>query len=138
MKTSVFLIEDEPGCRQMLLDVLAHNPMLRVVGQAPSMAEAKSHIDQQPSEVFLVNTSLSDGSGIDVMHYIQKCQPQAKILALSALGDEKHIFSSLHAGASGYLLKNQIASHLVESIVCLINGGGYLCAHASKLRTRTP
>jgi DNA-binding NarL/FixJ family response regulator len=133
MKTSVFLIEDEPDFGKILMHVLNKHPLLDVAGWAPSMAEAKSHIDQNENDVFLVDTSLPDGSGIDVMRYIKERQPQAKILALSTLGDEKHILSSLQAGASGYLLKSHTSSHLIESIVSLVNGGGYLCAHASKV-----
>ena len=133
MKTSVFLIEDEPEFAKVVMHVLSTTPLLQVTGWASTMAEAKPLIDQDESDVFLVDTGLSDGSGIGVVRYIKERQPQAKILALSTLGDEKHILSSLQAGASGYLLKSHTSSHLIESIVSLVNGGGYLCAHASKV-----
>lgn len=133
MKTSVFMIEDEPECQTLLMDLMARSPLLDVTGLAASVAEAKTHIDRHACEVFLVNTVLPDGSGIEVMRHIQARQPQAKILAVSTLGDEKHILGSLQAGASGYLLKAQLSNHLIESIISLINGGGYLCAHTSKV-----
>jgi DNA-binding NarL/FixJ family response regulator len=133
MKTSVFLIEGEPECQTMVMRLLAGSSLLDVTGVADSVAQAKPHIDRHECEVFLVNTVLPDGSGIDLMRHIQTRQPWAKILAVSTLGDEKHILGSLQAGASGYLLKAQLSNHLIESIISLINGGGYLCAHTSKV-----
>ncbi len=133
MKVSVFIIEDDPEFGKVLLTLLAATPLLDVAGIAPCMAEARIHIDQVENDVYLVDISLPDGSGIDMMRHIKERYPQAKILALSTLGDEKHIFNSIQAGASGYLLKSEMPANIIQSIVNLVNDGGYLSGHASKV-----
>lgn len=133
MKRTVFVIDDDWDFSKVLLALLATSPLLDVVGVASSSAEARRHIDEHESDVYLVDISLPDGSGIELMRRIRNRHPNAKILALSTLGDEKHIYNSIQAGASGYLLKSEMPSHIIQSIINLINDGGYLSAHASKV-----
>jgi DNA-binding NarL/FixJ family response regulator len=133
MKTSVFVIDDDWDFSKVLLNLLATSPLLDVAGVAASVADAQRHIGEQSNDVYLVDISLPDGSGIDLMRYIRQRQPLAKILALSTLGDEKHIQSSLQAGAAGYLLKSEMPANIIQSIISLVNDGGYLSGHASKV-----
>jgi DNA-binding NarL/FixJ family response regulator len=133
MKISIFIIEDDPGFGKLLLSVLSTTPLLEVAGIAQCLADARSQIDKFENDVYLVDISLPDGSGIDIMHYIKERYTGAKILALSTLGDEKHIFNSIQAGAAGYLLKSEMSTNVIQSIVSLVNDGGYLSSHASKV-----
>ena len=55
-------------------------------------------------------------TGIDATYCILKNQPGVKVLALSSFGDAELIDHMLQVGASGYLLKQESASILVESI----------------------
>jgi len=133
MKTCLFIIEDDPDFGESLKSVLMTSPFFEVTGIAPTIAEAKAHMDVVEDALFLVDLNLPDGSAVLIMQHIRAKYPRAKILALSALGDEKHILSSIQAGAAGYLLKSEIPANLTQSIINLINGGGYLGAHASKI-----
>ena len=133
MKISVFIIEDDPGFGKLLLSVLSTTPLLEIAGIAQCLADARSHIDKYENDVYLVDISLPDGSGIDIMQYIRERYMGAKILALSTLGDEKHIFNSIQAGAAGYLLKSEMSTNIIQSIISLVNDGSYLSSHASKV-----
>jgi DNA-binding NarL/FixJ family response regulator len=133
MKTTIFIIEDDLDFAKSLKHLLAANPLLEVAGIALTLEAAKLHINNIENEIYLVDITLPDGSGIDMMSYIHKKYPQSKILALSMLGDEKHIFNSIQAGASGYLLKSEMPDNIIQSIISLINNGGYLSGHASKV-----
>lgn len=133
MKISVFIIEDDPEFGKSLLTLLATTPLLNATGIAPCLADARPQIDHMENDVYLVDISLPDGSGIDMMRYIKARYPNAKILALSTLGDEKHILSSIQAGAAGYLLKSEMPANVIQSIISLVNDGGYLSGHASKI-----
>lgn len=133
MKTSLFIVEDDPDFGKTLCLLLKKSPFLEISGIATSVSAAKVHIDEFEDQIYLVDLTLPDGNGIQVMKCILKKYPRAKILALSTLGDENHILTSIKAGASGYLLKSEMPENIIQSIISLINGDGYLSGHASKI-----
>jgi DNA-binding NarL/FixJ family response regulator len=133
MKTTIFIIEDDPDFGKVLQSLLGTNPFFEIAGIATTITGAKAHIDKSENEIYLVDLTLPDGNGIQVMQHIRIKYPRAKILALSTLGDEKHIINSIQAGASGYLLKSEMPANITQSIISLINGDGYLSGHASKI-----
>lgn len=133
MKLSLYLIEDDPNFAKALLQLLLSSPLFEVVGHATTLAEARAFIRQRSVDVFLVDISLPDGNGIDVMREIRAAYADTKIMVLSTLGHEKHILASLQAGASGYLLKSEMPAQVIQAIVSVANDGGALGQHASKV-----
>jgi DNA-binding NarL/FixJ family response regulator len=133
MQTSIFFIDDDVEFGKGLMSFLRQHPFLKVVGPALTCAEARAHIESNSEDIYLVDITLPDGSGVDVMRLIRRKHPEAKILALSTLGDEKHVVSSIEAGAVGYLLKSEIPENILRGIISLINNGGFLSGHSSKV-----
>ena len=64
----------------------------------------------------LVDLGLPDGSGIEVIEFIKKVQPETTCIVTSIFDDDKHVFPALKAGASGYLLKDQPIEHIVQAL----------------------
>lgn len=83
-------------------------------------------------DVFWVDISLPDGSGIDLVKKIKQEQPQALCLMCTLHDDDKYIFDALQAGADGYILKNSSAAKMLESIYELINGGSPMSAFIAR------
>lgn len=133
MKLSIYLIEDDLDFAKQLLQLLLSSPSFEVVGHATTLAEAREFLRAQPADVFLVDISLPDGHGIDLMREIHTQYVHAKIMVLSTLGHEKYIVSSLQAGALGYLLKSEMPAQIVHSILSVANDGGALGQHASRV-----
>jgi DNA-binding NarL/FixJ family response regulator len=133
MTLQVFLVEDDHEFGQALVDLIRTNPLLHVCGWANTVAEALANLATSAADIYLVDLGLPDGSGQQVIEHIARQQPRARILVLSTLGDPKHILSSLELGAHGYLLKSDPPQHLLQSIITLINEGGVLSGHASKV-----
>lgn len=133
MTLQVFLVEDDHEFGQALVDLIRTNPLLHVCGWANTVAEALANVATSAADIYLVDLGLPDGSGQQVIEHIARQQPRARILVLSTLGDPKHILSSLELGAHGYLLKSDPPQHLLQSIITLINEGGVLSGHASKV-----
>ena len=133
MKTSLFIVEDDVDFSRGLVALIGQSSLLTVSGIGATLSEARIHIDAHEDDIYLVDITLPDGNGIDIMRYVRQKYPKSKILALSTLGDEKHIVSSVAAGASGYLLKSEMPANIIHSIICLINDGGYLSGTSSKV-----
>jgi len=133
MTLQVFLVEDDPEFGRSLVELIRSSPLLQLCAWADTVALALDNIGTTSADVFLVDLGLPDGSGQQVIEHIAKTRPHARVLVLSTLGDPKHILSSLELGAHGYLLKSDPPEHILRSIITLINEGGVLSGHASKI-----
>jgi DNA-binding NarL/FixJ family response regulator len=133
MQTSIYLIDDDVEFGRRLMAYLNQQPFFEVAGVAQTIAEGRAHIQENSEDIYLVDITLPDGSGIELMRFIRQRRPEAKILALSTLGDEKHIVGSIEAGAAGYLLKSEMPENILRGIISLINDGGFLSGHSSKV-----
>lgn len=133
MTIPVFLVEDDPAFGRSLVELIRTTPLLQLCGWADTVALALDNIGTSDADVFLVDLGLPDGSGHTVIQHIARTRPEARVLVLSTLGDPKHILSSLELGAHGYLLKSDPPEHILHSIITLVNEGGVLSGHASKV-----
>jgi DNA-binding NarL/FixJ family response regulator len=133
MTIQVFLVEDDPEFGRHLADLIRANPLLQLCGWADTVALALDNIRNSQADVFLVDLGLPDGSGQTVIQQIARLRPAARVMVLSTLGDPKHILSSLEMGAHGYLLKSEPPELILQHIITLVNEGGVLSGHASKI-----
>jgi DNA-binding NarL/FixJ family response regulator len=133
MTIQVFLVEDDPEFGRNLVAMIRTNPLLHLCGWADTVALAIDNLRTTDADVFLVDLGLPDGSGQIVIQHIARHRPQARVMVLSTLGDPKHILSSLEMGAHGYLLKSDPPELILNSIITLVNDGGVLSGHASKI-----
>jgi DNA-binding NarL/FixJ family response regulator len=133
MTIQVFLVEDDPEFGRQLVDLIRTNPLLQLCGWADTVALALDNIRSSQADVFLVDLGLPDGSGQTVIQHIARARPAARVMVLSTLGDPKHILSSLEMGAHGYLLKSEPPERILHDIITLVNEGGVLSGHASKI-----
>lgn len=133
MTLQVFLVEDDPEFGRSLVELIRSTPLLELAGWSDSIVQAKSDISTTNADVYLVDLGLPDGSGQTIIELLAHTRPHARVMVLSTLGDPKHILTSLERGAHGYLLKSDPPEHILQSIITLINEGGVLSGHASKV-----
>jgi DNA-binding NarL/FixJ family response regulator len=122
MSLSVSLIEDDDKIRQYLTEIIQSSNYCTLQGVAKNGAEARKIIEEDKTDVYLVDLGLPDVDGTELIALIKATCLDAQSLVISTFGDSKHISSSIRAGASGYLLKDEIAPALIDKIVALRNG----------------
>lgn len=122
MAISVSIIEDEDLTREHLACLVSSSNLCKLAGSASSGKAAVELIEQNVSDVYLVDLGLPDVDGIELISLIRASCREAQIMVLSTLGDARQIDRSIRAGATGYLLKDRAYSDLVEQIVRLHNG----------------
>lgn len=89
------------------------------ISVAGSLAEAKPHIESAPP-LALIDLGLPDGSGIRL---IEKLQPLGTLcIVATVFDDDAHLFPALHAGAQGYVLKDQSTDTLAEMLTGIASG----------------
>ncbi len=122
----VFLADDHALFREGVKALLAEEPDIAVAGEAGTAKETLQRIKNEPWDVLLLDISLPDGSGIDLLRQIRPHKPELPILILSMHPEEQFAVSLLRAGANGYITKDAIPQQVVQAIRTLLNGRKYI------------
>ena len=123
MAIRVTIVEDNPGMRESLRELVAQAPQLTCATAHATGEEALRHFEQEAPDVVLMDINLPGMSGIECVVRMKVRRPATQVLMLTMYEDSELIFESLRAGASGYLLKNQPATELVQAIEQVHAGG---------------
>ena len=111
----ILIADDEALMRGALVDLLATDPALEVVGEAADASEAiELAIHHQP-DVAVLDIKMP-GGGLQAAQRIGRLSPRTKILALTAYADRSAVLAMLRAGARGYLLKGSGAGDVLDAI----------------------
>ena len=116
MSVRVFLLDDHEVVRRGLRDLLEAEDDLEVVGEAGTAEEAYGRIPATRPDVAVLDVRLPDGDGIEVCREIRSKHPEIQCLMLTSFADDEALFSSIMAGAAGYLLKQVKGTDLVGGI----------------------
>jgi two-component system, NarL family, response regulator DevR len=81
---NVFIVEDAPKTRKELADLLADEKGLVVVGEAGSVREALVGIEATLPEAVLLDISLPDGSGVEVLKFIRRHELDLYVIVLTS------------------------------------------------------
>jgi DNA-binding NarL/FixJ family response regulator len=125
MPCRVFIIEDHPVMRQMLHEFIAGVPEMEVCGVAGSGEEALEHLEAAHADLLLIDMSLPEMSGIDVVTSVHMMWPQLRCLMVSGHGEASYVKRAFDAGASGYVLKGN-PHELPGAIQQVLAGDTYL------------
>jgi two-component system response regulator DevR len=124
--TNVFLVDDHEVVRRGVADLLESESDLRVVGEAGTVAEARTRIPATRPDVALLDVRLPDGSGIDLCRHLRATVPSVACLILTGYDDDQAVLSAVIAGAAGYVLKDIRGSTLIDSVRAVAAGRSLL------------
>lgn len=97
-----------------------------MVGEAATAAEAVEKALLLRPDVVLMDVRLPDQSGVEACRKIRSADPRIRVLMLTSYSDDEAIFSSVMAGASGYLLKVIEAEGIYRAVVSVAEGRSML------------
>lgn len=112
----VMLVDDHEVVRKGLRSIIESADDLQVVAEAGTVAEALLQARKSLPDVVVMDVRLPDGSGIEAAREIRTNRQAARILILTSYADENAVFSSIMAGAAGYLLKEANGPELLAAI----------------------
>lgn len=115
-KRRVFLVEDHPVTREGFAQLINYQPDLTVCGQADTVKLALAGIQEAQPDLAIVDISLSESSGLDLIKDL-KCQHAAlPVLVLSTHDEALYAERALRAGARGYVMKQAPTSEVMKAI----------------------
>jgi len=123
-KIRVLLVDDHPVVRVGLERILGQCSDITVVGAAETGGEAVDLADALQPDVVLLDLSLPDAHGLDLIHDLSEPEPGGrKILVLTVHDDGDMAVKAVRAGARGYVLKSSSGEELLAAIRRVAHGG---------------
>lgn len=124
----IMLCDDHPIFREGLKKTLLQQSDVRIAGEAENGAELLKKAAEERFDVIILDISLPDMNGLDVLKALQDSGNKAAVIILSMHPEEQYATRALKAGAAGYLQKESVPGELVNAIRRVAQGGKYITA----------
>jgi len=122
----VFIVDDHPAIREAVADTIDGTMDLEICGQASSSDEAFRMIEDLEPDVAIVDISLNDAHGLDLVQNVRAQYPDVKMIVFSMYDENVYAERAIRAGASGYLMKSEPTKSVIEAIRSVHRGEVYL------------
>ncbi len=126
MMQTIVVVDDHPIVRQGLIRLISSEPNLRVVGEAEDSDSALDVVRVEHPSLVLVDLSLKNSSGIELIKDIAALAPEAKVLVVSLHDESVYAERALRAGARGFVMKSEAIDDVLVAIKVVVSGGVYL------------
>jgi DNA-binding NarL/FixJ family response regulator len=126
--TCILLADDHAVVRQGLKQILLDSIPGATFGEAASGEEAIRKSRAAVWDIIILDISLPDKSGLDVLKELRQAQPRLPVLVLSMHPEAQFAVRVLKAGAAGYVTKRTAAKDLVAAVRKVLAGGRYVSA----------
>lgn len=128
----VLVVDDHAIIRKGLKQILDDTDDMRVTGEAESGMQAIQMARSDAFDLLLLDISLPDKHGVEVLKQLKITHPQLSILMLSMHAEEQYAVRAMKAGASGYLNKQSAPAQLVEAIRQVSRGKKYISSELAQ------
>jgi len=125
-KRLVFLVDDHPLVREWLTNLINQQPDLEVCGEAESGPQARQAIAALQPHVAIVDITLKDSSGIELIKDLKQSCPKVAVLVLSMHEESHYAERALRAGAKGYIMKRETTRRVIGAIRHVLEGKLYV------------
>ncbi len=122
----VLVADDHAVVRRGLVAILNAEPSMLVVGEASNGRDALRAVREHEYDVLVLDITMPDLGGLEVLRQIQGIRPQLPILILSVHSEEQYAARALKAGAAGYMNKESAPDELVSAINQVARGRKYV------------
>jgi two-component system invasion response regulator UvrY len=122
----ILIADDHAIVREGLKQILADTRDMTVAGEAENGHDAIRLARGREAEVLLLDISMPDKSGIEVLKQVRKDAPRMAVLMLSMHREDQYAIRSLKAGAAGYMTKQSAPAELVDAIRLVASGRKYI------------
>ncbi len=128
IRRRVLIVDDHPIVRQGLKRMIDAEDDLEVCGEADSEPNARSALRDLDPDIVIVDLSLQDGDGLELVRAVHAHHPEVPMLVLSMHDEAIYAERMLAEGASGYIMKQAAADQLLTALRTVLQGDTYLSA----------
>lgn len=125
-KNRVFIVDDHPLVREGLANLINAQDDLIVCGEAGDSALAIAGIMKTKPDVALIDISLQNESGLELVKDLAVQFPKVALVVLSMHDETLYAERALRAGARGYVMKREASKNVLSSIHRVLEGGVFV------------
>jgi len=125
-KSRVFIVDDHPLVREGLTNLINGQDDLIVCGEAKDFPQTINRIVKARPNVALIDISLENESGLELVKQLRSQFPQVALIILSMHDEGLYAERALRAGARGYVMKHETSKSVLASIRRVLRGGVYV------------
>ena len=125
-KSKVLIIDDHPILRQGLGKMLNDQDDLIVCGEAETPPQAVRAVNELQPDLVLLDLTLAEGDGLELCKQLHDMHPKLPILVVSMHDESLYAERCLHAGAAGYVMKQEPPAKVLAAIRRVLGGDVYL------------
>lgn len=126
MKRKIIIIDDHPIVRQGFIQLIHIEDDLEVVAEAEDGQGAMKAIEEYKPHLAIIDLSLKNSSGLELIKDIVKVYPGLIMLVVSLHDEKVYAERALRAGAKGFIMKMEATENLLTAIHQVLAGGVYL------------
>ena len=132
----LLLADDHTLFREGLKQIFAEYKDIRIKDEAGNGKEVLQKISTQDYDVILLDISLPDLNGLEILRQIKDSKPESKVLILSMYPEDQFVLEAYQTGAAGYVTKSESAVDLLAAIRKVASGGKYVSERAAEKMVR--
>jgi DNA-binding NarL/FixJ family response regulator len=125
-KTKIVIVDDHPLIRAGLRSLISQEKDLEVSGEAEGYSQALDLLNQVDPELMIVDISIKDGNGLELVQTAKSIKPDLKMIVASIHDEAIYAERVLHAGAAGYVNKETATDEIIDAIRSVLKGKVYL------------
>jgi len=134
----VLLVDDHPIVLQGLRRLIAGEGDLEVCAEAGTVREARQAIREYAPDVVVIDISLKEGDGIELVKEVRAHHPSLPMLVLSMHDESVYAKRLLAVGANGYIMKQAATGQFLTALRRVLEGGVYVSESVSARMMRKP
>ena len=123
---SILIVDDHPLVRAGLASLISAEPDMEVAGEAATVSAAIDLIDRNKPHLAIVDLSLGDGSGLELIKRISARHSEVRLLVCSMHDEVLFSQRALNAGAMGYINKQEATTDVIKAVRRVLDGKIYL------------
>jgi len=121
-KIRILIADDHAVVRSGLRSILESEDDIEVVGEAADGHQALEFAQELLPDVILMDINMGDWDGVTATRRVRNSVPSSRVIVLTNYDEDNLVFSSIRAGASGYLLKEVSGNQLTNAIRTVADG----------------
>jgi DNA-binding NarL/FixJ family response regulator len=125
-KAQILIVDDHPMTRAGLTHLINHQADTEVCGEAEDAAQALDLLAMSQPDLILIDITLPDKSGLELIKDVKAIRPDLAILVISMHDESLYADRVLRAGARGYITKHEGGEKLIGAIRHVLNGKIYV------------
>ena len=134
---NIHIADDHTMMVELLIPLINGSGIAEVTGFSLKLSECRKALMSDCPDVLLLDINMTDGDGIIFCSEIHKLYPQLKIIGLTSRDEYSSVVLMMKSGASGYIIKSEAASEVLEAIEAVAHGEVYISKQMEKIMKKT-